>query len=70
MGVDNVGGWWAVMPILQNGSVFSFFSLYYTDIDYSTTGDPPLLPADLTKSVKINHLLWPPHPLSTVTQNP
>jgi len=50
--------------------VFSFFSLYYTDIDYSTTGDPLLLPADLTKSAKINRLLWPPHPLSTVTWNP
>ena len=28
------------MPTLQNGSVFFFFSLYYTDINCSTIGDP------------------------------
>jgi len=38
-GVNDEGGGWAIVPILQNGSVFFLLSLYYTDINYSTTDD-------------------------------
>jgi len=51
-GVNDEGGGWVVVPILQNSSVFPLFSLYYTDMNYSTTGEPLPLPADLTVSAK------------------
>jgi len=39
------------VPILKHGSVFfPFSSLYYTDIKYSSTGEPPSTPSVRARS--------------------
>ena len=53
------------MPILQNGSFFSFF--HYIILISTTV--PQATPTIASRCDEVDRLLWRPHPLSTIIRN-